>query len=376
MEFIVKSSDLVKELRKSIKGFDPKEDSSFIEFELDRAGKLIITARSRSAFFEGSLPATNINVDANETMKYYVDGITLRNLAGIFPASPIDVKFSIDDNTRQFKITYAGSQFKLGVNGDYSSQVKPVTTNIADIAASDLMPALRDLLKITDSSAEAQEHQASCIDLKFDEDVLTLMATDTFAFAEIKLPYSNSELENEKRVLIKQSEIALLMGMFSPSEVLTITTADGMFGYYDEDGSLALVSLTTLQPLDYKRIIESVGTENSIAIEKDEFKYAIDTIAKLTDDNIINLEVNSDRNTLKVSNVLGNMIEVPIETKILNENFDKKIAIHVMLESLAPANTGKIRLQWGNSPQLIQTVPVLDNGSDLESVIICSALYA
>lgn len=378
MKFSVKSSDLVKELKKCIKGYEPKEESSFISFELDtQNSSLIITARSRAAFFEGTVPAKVIDVGNDEELRYYVDGLTLRQLTQIFPASPIDVNFEISDTTRQFKITYVGSQFKLAVSGDYTSSKKPETTPIASVLAADLMPAFRDLLKIASSSAETQEHQSSCIDMNFSDETLTLMATDMFAFAEIKLNYTNEGLEGTKRVLIRQSEIATLQGTFGPNEVLTLTTANGMIGYVDEDGTLALVGQTDLPPLEYRAIIDNTGSSNSILIDKGEFRYAIDTIAKLTDDNLVMLSAGTEDGTLKVSNSLGNVIEVQIEDNQLGEDFTGNLAIHVIIESLAPANTDKIRMQWGDLSALpvIRTVPILNDGSELDTVAIVSCLF-
>ena len=90
MKFKVNSAELVSVLKVVTKGFDSRDDSSFVYIKLE-GDKLNIVSRCQSAYFSGSVPVTNVEVDEAEAKVYYVDGDVLKRLSGIFPTVPINL---------------------------------------------------------------------------------------------------------------------------------------------------------------------------------------------------------------------------------------------------------------------------------------------
>ena len=63
MKFKVKGTELNNILTTVIKGFNNKEDNSYVAFKLDEENdKLIVTARSRATFFQGQLNADEVEI--------------------------------------------------------------------------------------------------------------------------------------------------------------------------------------------------------------------------------------------------------------------------------------------------------------------------
>ena len=94
MKFQLKGTELHDVLSTVIKGFNSKEDNSYVAFELDDENSLLnVTARSRAAFFEGKIKAHSIEVSEDEPKVYHLDGVKLRQLVSILPNAPLNLSF-------------------------------------------------------------------------------------------------------------------------------------------------------------------------------------------------------------------------------------------------------------------------------------------
>ena len=200
MKFKVTSSELVSMLKVATKGFDARDDSSFIYLKV-ADGKLEVVSRCQSAYFSGSVNVTNVEVEENEANIYYVDGDVLKRLAGIFPSVPTNLEFEVNKDSRVFVIRYTGNKFKLQIVRDTQEIPRPKIKPVGLVQATEFMDVLNSLLKILDNNPDAQEHPSSCLHLMFSKDQMKSMATDRFAIAEMTKEFSGDSTLDEETLV-------------------------------------------------------------------------------------------------------------------------------------------------------------------------------
>lgn len=374
MKFQLKGTELHDVLSTVIKGFNSKEDNSYVAFELDDENSLLnVTARSRAAFFEGKIKAHSIEISEDEPKVYHLDGVKLRQLVSILPSAPVNVSFEINDETRSFTIKTMVSKYKLPVLSETPLAAAPNVEELATVDANEFMKAVKDLIKIVSTDPSTQEHQISCMHFNIKDEKIKLTATDSYALGSISIDSSAINLEDEesKDVLIRHTEVNTLIDNFSPGETLTIVGSDDMFGYINENGTLSLVGVINMPPLDTSQIEAITKDDNTVVLDKNELKTAIETVAKLSPhDETVSIELNEDRNEVRVSNRYGDYIDVDsIESKLDSPGI-ASFATSILLKSINPANNGPLRLEFGDlsdsSPGAARIVSLLADGSDDE----------
>lgn len=370
MKFQVKGTELHNILTTVIKGFNSKEDNSYVAFKLDKDGKeLFITARSRATFFQGKVKVHLIEIEENEPRIYHLDGVKLRQLVSILPNAPVNVEFSISEKTRSFTIKTAASKYKLPVLSETPLAPAPKVEEYVTVDATDFMNVAKDLIKILSTDPSTQEHQISCMHFQLNEKDVKMLATDAYALGSVKIDSSKVNLEDTKDVLIRHTEVSTLLGNFAPGEVLTIVGSDNMFGYIDENGTLSLVGVINMAPLDVSQIQSITQNDNTVVVNKGELKSAIETVNKLSpNDETVDIELDSDGTRVRVSNRYGDYIDiVSTETK-LNSPGKAAFSTGVILKSITPAKNGSIRLEFGNlsenTPGALKIVSLQADGSD------------
>lgn len=370
MKFQVKGIELNNILRTVIKGFNNKEDNSYVAFKLDQdEEKLIITARSRATFFQGEVSTDLIEIENDEPTVYHLDGIKLKQLVSILPNAPVNVEFSINEKTRSFTIKTASSKYKLPVLSETPLAAAPEVVEYATIDANEFSNVAKDLIKIVSTDASTMEHPISCLHIQVKEEELKMLATDAYALGSITIDSSKINLEETKDVLIRHTEVTTLLGTFAPGETLTLVGSDDMFGYIDESGTLSLVGVINLQPLDVTQVQSITKDENTIVVDKGELKAAIETVNKLSPNNeTVDIEINKDGTVLRVSNRYGDYIDVVPSVTKLSTPGKATFATGVLLKAMTPSNNGSVRLEFGdlseNSPGAVKIVSLQADGSD------------
>ena len=372
MKFQVRGTELNDILRTVIKGFNPKEDNSYVAFKLDPENEeLIITSRSRATFFQGKLKAHSIEINEDEPTVYHLDGVKLRQLVSILPNSPVNVEFSITDETRSFTIKTMVSKYKLPVLSETPLAPIPETVDYVTVDANDFMKVARDLARIISTDISTQEHQVSCMHIRLEEENLQMLATDAYALGSMKITSDKLDLEDEKDVLIRHSEVATLIETFAQGENLTIVGSNDMFGYIDENGTISLVGVINMNPLDTSQLEGATKEDNVVTLDKNELKNSIETVAKLSpNDNTVDIELKEGAD-VRISNRYGDYIDVtPIELKLASPG-TAAFATDVIIKAINPANNGPIRLEFGDlqdgSPGAARIVSLLADGTDDES---------
>lgn len=370
MKFKVKGNEFSGVLNTVIKGFDHKEDNSYVAFELGE-DELTVTARSRAAFFQGKLKAHSIEITEDEPNVYHLDGVKLKQLISILPTAPVDVSFEINDKTRSFTIRTVASKYKLPVLSQTPLAPVPKVENYVTVDANDLMKVAKDLIRIVSTDPSTQEHQISCMHFNINEEVVKLSATDSYALGSKKIECSKIDLEDAKDVLIRHTEVNSLLSTFSTGETLTIVGSDDMFGYIDENNTLALVGVINMEPLDTRQIEAITQDDNTVVIDKDELKTAIETVDKLSPkDETVDMDI-TEEGTVRVSNRYGDYIDVTAEQSKLDSPGVASFATSVILKAITPANNGPIRLEFGDlsdgTPGAARIISMQADGSDDEN---------
>lgn len=382
MKFQVKGVELNSILSTVIKGFNNKEDNSYIAFKLDEENQtLIITSRSRATFFQGSLKAHSIEINEDEPNVYHLDGVKLKQLVSILPSAPVDVAFEINDATRSFTIKTMVSKYKLPVLSETPLAPAPEVIEYSTVDANDFMKVAKDLIKIVSTDASTQEHQISCMHFNITEDTMKMSATDAYALGSIKIDSSKNDLEETKDVLIRHTEVSTLLETFAEGETLTIVGSDDMFGYVDENGTLSLVGIINMAPLDTRQIEAITAKDNTVTLDKNELKSAIETVAKLSPhDETVDIELDSERDEVRVSNRYGDYIDIATKDRKLESPGTASFATGVLLKSINPAHNGPLRLEFGNltddTPGAARIVSLQADGSDDEKTSLLATRMA
>lgn len=374
MKFQVKGTELNNILSTVIKGYNSKEDNSYVAFKLDEEkDRLIITARSRASFFQGSLKVHSIEISEDEPRVYHLDGVKLGQLVTILPTAPVNVLFEINDKTRNFTIKTMVSKYKLPVLSETPLAPVPEVKEYVTVDANDFMKVAKDLIRISSTDPSTQEHQISCMHFQVKEDSVKLLATDAYALGSVIIDSSKNDIEGTKDVLIRHTEVNSLLGTFDPGETLTIVGSEDMFGYIDEDGTLSLVGIINMTPLDTSQVEAITKKDNVVTVDKTELKTAIETVNKLSPhDDTVDLELIEGKDQVRVSNRYGDYIDVHCPESELSSPGFASFATSVLLKSITPANNGPLRLEFGNltdgSPGATRIVSLLSDGSDDERV--------
>jgi len=370
MKFRVKGTEFNNILSTVIKGFNNKEDNSYVAFKLNEEdNELTVTARSRAAFFQGKLNVSAVEVSEDEPRVYHLDGVKLKQLVSILPTAPVDIEFSINDKTRSFTIKTSASKYKLPVLSETPLAPAPEVDEYSTVDANDFMDVAKVLIRILSSDPSTQEHQISCMHFQLTENNLKMLATDAYALGSITVNSSQVNLEGKKDVLVRHTEVATLLGTFSAGETLTIVGSDDMFGYIDENGTLSLVGVINLTPLDVSQVESIAKDDNKVVVDKTEFKNAVETVNKLSpNDETVDIELDNDRGLVRVSNRYGDYIDVtPSEFKFTLPG-TATFATSVLLKTINPANNGSLRLEFGNLTEeehgVVRVVSLQADGSD------------
>lgn len=371
MKFKVNSADLVSMLKVAIKGFDSRDESSFVYMKVED-NKLSVISRCRPAFFMGQVSVENLELDQDEPSVYYVEGEVLKRLASIFPTAPVKLEFEVNKDSRAFSIKYTGNRFKLPIVSDTAEIAHPVIRNLGIVQGQEFMNVVNMLVKIVDNDPSLQEHPSSCLHLIFSKDEMKSMGTDRFAIAEMSREFSGSEeLEGIETILIKHPQAALLSKTSGPAELLKVVYSDEYFGYIDSEGFVSLVARTDINPLNYEQIKMNTGSGQHVVLETSDLREALGTIAKLSFayDQVM-IELDNEEKTCKVSSVTGDSISIQVKEMELDAQKVITFTRSILSEALSPVTTEELRLQWSSEgASVFQIIPV-DDGEDEEGIFI------
>ena len=283
MKFTVNSLHFHNIASSVVKGLGVKDSQAQTVFRVideDTQPKLLMQTRSQSSLFKGTVALNSIVANDDEPREWGIDGQQLKTILSIIPKFESTVEFNMGSSNRQFLVEFNGNKFKLPVYEAPSIIADEQYSKLAVVDANVFYQNTSNLLKLTSTDLAVQNHPISCLNIFIDNSGLTYVASNSIAIAEVKQEIA--DFESTTNALIKTNQANLLISSASDaSDVLTLVASPTMFGHIDKYGTLSLVSKVSMAPLEYSGVKALASTEQTVLVKKEEFKYTIDSLAKL-----------------------------------------------------------------------------------------------
>lgn len=344
MEFKVDSQEFKKILTTCIKGYNHKEDSSYVLFEIDKKKRqLNVKCRSNTTLFRGSVPLRSLTIEDDDLVEYSVDGVTLKQILSVLPDTPVSIDFSIRNSIvdRVFTIKFPGiSKVKLNIESMPLIHKEEKIEFLGEISADEFSHRLNNSLKLTSNDLQSQDSPQSAVHMFFDKTTITMMGTNTIVLGEFKLEDFDYKLEDPFTLLIKHQQASLLMKNVEANEVFRLVKTPTMFGYIDKDEILSLVSVVDMAPVKYEFLKELIVREDEIIIDKNRLKETLDIFSKLSPQDAYVRIFFSKADKLKAQVFSDNedVFDLPLVNQLLTEDVTLIFSKSALLSTLQIIN--------------------------------------
>ena len=394
------SKSIGKDNSNSFESVDGKKVSEHTIFKVHQ-NKLIIQHRTSQSFFKGSvdfkdiditkeeLQARELQTKINELEKntnrneeeekeldklklnmlklfnFEVDSFQLRTILSIIPKDESIITFELSDNCRQFEIYTLHYKLKLPVYDTFQDTTKEEEiTILGTVSANEFLSTISDLIKIVPNDNIVQKSPGSCLHIFGKKDKLVFMATNGIALVEKTINLEDSE--NDFTILVKPNLANLLLSSkFEVDDILSIYVTNTQIGIIDKFNTLCLVAKagTNFEPLQYENFKQLFSREYTMTIQSNQFKNAVDNIAKLC--MISNEEaLNISPNKIVVENMNLDRIEMQAEGEVKETQLKINKPSFSLLSNLF---TDKINMVWGKNDFIM--FENLDNDNNVDENI-------
>lgn len=384
----------------ALKGFEPNADNSYILFEVDtKKSVLAVSSVSLQYYFKDTVGLDSFEyLDSDEdafrsskddTIRFAVDGGVLSRVVSVLPKGKnMKVKESVKNGMRTLTLAVPGQRFELSLLENKRPPASPEITVLGETQASDLSYALKSLTRISDVSGASAVPALGALAFKVnsDDDKLDVMATDTYALAEVKLGFSaedsddDADEDEDASFLIHSTDAALLVkdAMDPESTIELGVDSNQKVAFLFGNGRIACVSKLDEEPIDYQSFKREREDEKSVVVDTRAFSDAVKVANKLsweTDDVFVTLSENS----LVVTNTENSStIEVPYNEELTDtdslelgdEGLETNFSYTVISKSFHPILTPHMKISFVTNDQFFRATPVLDSGNDQEGVFI------
>ena len=394
------SKSIGKDNSNSFESVDGKKVVEHTIFKIHN-NKLIIQHRTSQSFFKGSvdfkdiditkeeLQARELQTKINELEKntnrneeeekeldklklnmlklfnFEVDSFQLRIILSITPKDESIITFELSDNCRQFEIYTLHYKLKLPVYDTFQDTTKEEEiTILGTVSANEFLSTISDLIKIVPNDNIVQKSPGSCLHIFGKKDKLVFMATNGIALVEKTINLEDSE--NDFTILVKPNLANLLLSSkFEVDDILSIYVTNTQIGIIDKFNTLCLVAKagTNFEPLQYENFKQLFSREYTMTIQSNQFKNAVDNIAKLC--MISNEEaLNISPNKIVVENMNLDRIEMQAEGEVKETQLKINKPSFSLLSNLF---TDKINMVWGKNDFIM--FENLDNDNNVDENI-------
>ena len=394
------SKSIGKDNSNSFESVDGKKVVEHTIFKIHN-NKLIIQHRTSQSFFKGSvdfkdiditkeeLQARELQTKINELEKntnrneeeekeldklklnmlklfnFEVDSFQLRIILSITPKDESIITFELSDNCRQFEIYTLHYKLKLPVYDTFQDTTKEEEiTILGTVSANEFLSTISDLIKIVPNDNIVQKSPGSCLHIFGKKDKLVFMATNGIALVEKAINLEDSE--NDFTILVKPNLANLLLSSkFEVDDILSIYVTNTQIGIIDKFNTLCLVAKagTNFEPLQYENFKQLFSREYTMTIQSNQFKNAVDNIAKLC--MISNEEaLNISPNKIVVENMNLDRIEMQAEGEVKETQLKINKPSFSLLSNLF---TDKINMVWGKNDFIM--FENLDNDNNVDENI-------
>lgn len=361
MKIVVDSSqfiDVSNVVAKSIQNKDVTEQTTTFKVENN---KLIITNFSGTSLFKGAVNIVGLE-DAIDVNEWVVSGVQFKIILSILQKSDEFVELHIKEGATQFTIISGTSKLKLPTSEVVSTIPEERIEMLGAVSAISFLDNLMNLTKITSPEEQAQGYSLSCIHLFGGDSMLTMMATNSIALTERKIPMEDSE--TDFTILIKNVQANLLQSSsFKADDVLTLYHTKNMFGYIDNNGVLCLVSKINLEPLKYDGFKDQVSEDQKVKVNSQQLKFAVDSVSKLCNNNS-DIIIKVADNKLTAENANNDVIKIPKEGDVVDCRMTLNRQSFIALINILDE---KVNLCWaeGDGRKII-SVQTLDSDEEVD----------
>lgn len=246
--------------------------------------KLIIRCTSDTSYSKGEVSIYNLESDENEDNKWLVSNIQLASILSILSnyKDKLAIEFIMSSNKRIFEVRYDGLKLKLPIEEAPIFEDTEEIRKIASVDKAEFMENVSNLMRLANSDPNS-DHPMTCVHFFIEPTKLTLVATDAIGLAEITQTIDDCDVTEVK--LVKPSQLSLLISSVKEDEMVTLISTDTKFGYEDNNGTVLLVAVSDYPPIDYKQFRNLVSTNNKMKFNKEELKFAIDSLYRLCNTN-------------------------------------------------------------------------------------------
>lgn len=393
------SKSIGKDNSNSFESVDGKKVSEHTIFKVHN-NKLIIQHRTSQSFFKGSVDFKDIDITKEEfqarelqtkinelekntnrneeeseldklkfdmlkLFNFEVDSFQLRTILSIIPKDESIITFELSDNCRQFEIYTLHYKLKLPVYDTFQDTTKEEEiTILGTVSANEFLSTISDLNKIVPNDNIVQKSPGSCLHIFGKKDKLVFMATNGIALVEKTINLEDSE--NDFTILVKPNLANLLLSSkFEVDDILSIYVTNTQIGIIDKFNTLCLVAKagTNFEPLQYENFKQLFSREYTMTIQSNQFKNAVDNIAKLC--MISNEEaLNISPNKIVVENMNLDRIEMQAEGEVKETQLKINKPSFSLLSNLF---TDKINMVWGKNDFIM--FENLDNDNNVDENI-------
>lgn len=394
------SKSIGKDNSNSFESVDGKKVSEHTIFKVHN-NKLIIQHRTSQSFFKGSVDFKDIDITKEELQarelqikidelekntnrneeeekeldklklnmlklfNFEVDSFQLRTILSIIPKDESIITFELSDNCRQFEIYTLHYKLKLPVYDTFQDTTKEEEiTILGTVSANEFLSTISDLNKIVPNDNIVQKSPGSCLHIFGKKDKLVFMATNGIALVEKTINLEDSE--NDFTILVKPNLANLLLSSkFEVDDILSIYVTNTQIGIIDKFNTLCLVAKagTNFEPLQYENFKQLFSREYTMTIQSNQFKNAVDNIAKLC--MISNEEaLNISPNKIVVENMNLDRIEMQAEGEVKETQLKINKPSFSLLSNLF---TDKINMVWGKNDFIM--FENLDNDNNVDENI-------
>ena len=364
-----------------VKTFNPRESSSYISLHLDpKTNESSLSYLNATSYLKASIQILETEgIQGISPLHFAIDGEYLQRLAKSLGSVSLPIVLEEDKKKNALIMTTDNASFTIPTF-EFKKPKDPKITALGEVDDREMFDSLLRVSKLCDihNSGSIPALSAVDINLKPKEKKVTLMATDRYTLAEVEIDFEPSEKaqnfvnrvarknEKKKTSILLPVEDAIRI---PPSKGVTSTTSlvyeevGEKFGFRFADGRVAVFSLRDGDPLNYQSMKEFSDSDhdNNIVLEVSEFKKALQTVSSLAwEERDFYIDFDKTEAVVRDQNS-SNQIAFTYEEGELAEPFTAVFSREILLESLYPVSTGKVKISWNNEVQKYCLKPVLDN---------------
>lgn len=283
MKFMVNGEVFCRIATSVIKCLNLKDGGAQTLFLIED-NKLIIRCTSDTSYSRGEVFIYNVEKEEGEDTRWLVSNTQLSSILSILSTYKDKdvIEFNMSSNNRVFEMRYNGLKLKLPIEEAPIFEDTEEIKKIASVDKADFMENVSNLMRLANSDPNS-DHPMTCVHFFIEPRSLTLVATDAIGLAEIVQPIDDCEISDVK--LVKPSQLSLLTSSVKEDEMITLISTDTKFGYEDSNGTVLLVAVSDYPPIDYKQFKTLVKPTNRAKFDKEELKFAVDSLFKLCNTN-------------------------------------------------------------------------------------------